>query len=103
MWCRIRSGLHPAITQNTLQKVVKTIIEEENLAMKVMPFGLEQLGTEELHGREQELCDEIVERPQFVVLRIAPVLKTLERFKSVFSCRNRSEEHRSDLWMLVSS
>ena len=41
----------PLISQSTLQKVVKTVVQAEDRAKNLMVFGLKEVDSEDLHGR----------------------------------------------------
>ena len=60
----------PVISSSTLQKVVKTVVQEENHAKNIMIIGLQETNSEELQGRVQELFSVIEERPKSEVQRI---------------------------------
>ena len=60
----------PVISSATLQKVVKTVVQEENHAKNIMIIGLQETNSEELQGRVQELFSVIEERPKSEVQRI---------------------------------
>ena len=55
----------PAFSQDTLQKVVRTVGQEEDRANNLMVFGTEESDTEVLHERVQELFAKLEEKPQF--------------------------------------
>lgn len=118
----------PTISQATLQKVVKTVVQEEDRAKNVMVFGLEESDSVELHGRVLELFAELGQKPQFEECRIGkskpgtarPVkvkfrsgaavadilrkssgLRTTVKFQRVFVCPDRSKEEQGEQRKLV--
>ena len=119
----------PALSQQTLKKVVKNAIIEEDRSKNLMIFGLQEDEKENIDDKVAEIFSELDEKPRAVSSRVGkprtsghsrPVkvcvsssaaaqqlllksgrLKQVEKFKTVFVCPDRSPEERASRRQLV--
>ena len=68
-----------AISPAALEKVVNTVVQEENRAKNVMIFGFEQSSTEGLLERVKELFLKLEEQPKIEVQRIGKLKSWTDR------------------------
>ena len=62
----------PVIAQETLKKVVKTVVEEEDRTRSVMLFGLQERENEVLDEEVGAVLQELGEKPKIEACRIGP-------------------------------
>lgn len=119
----------PAFSPESLKKVVKSAIEEEDRSKNVVIFGLPEEDGEQLESRIGELFLQLDEKPRVAVSRVgrispgeqprpvkvtlpssifvnqiltkSPRLKQMQRFKSVFVNPDRSPHERAARKKLV--
>ena len=122
--------VQPIINPTTLQKVVKTVVQEEDRATNVMIFGLEESESEstDLMEKVHDIFVELGEKPKIDasrigkvkadsprpvkvkfrngadvirILRKAPKLRNSAHYKRVFVTADRSVEERAEHKILV--
>ena len=122
------SVIKSEVSASSIQKVMKTVADEESRAMNVMVFGLKEDPVEDINKAVGDVFSEIKEKPKFVALRVgktkegvarpvkvtlrskhiaeqllkkAAALRKVEHFKNVYICPDRTLEQRLEQRKLV--
>lgn len=122
------SAVRSEVSTLSIQKVIKTVAEEESRASNVMVFGLPEDSTEDVSKKVGEIFNELKEKPKFEASRVgktgkvaarpvkvtlrskfvaeqllkkAAALRKVEQYQKVFVCPDRTFEQRLEQRKLV--